>query len=206
MLHTILIRVKKEGIKTYMTPHIDKILSLLEKIDKNIEKDFYESITRFEFKKGDFLINEGTLPKQIWFIETGIARKYINRDGVDISQHFYCSGEFVFLYTDYIFHKNTTQNIQFLNDSVVYSMKWEVFDQFKIRCPIFNQIEVIVLAAYIGWLEQKINLCQQSSAKNKYNYLKESQAHLLELVPHHYIASYLDITRETLSRIRKEHK
>lgn len=206
MLHTILTKAKKEGIKTYMSPHMDKIISLLEKIDKNIEKDFDESLTRTEFSKGDYLINEGSLPKHIWFIESGIARKYINRDGLDISQHFYCAGEFVFLFHDYIFHKNTSQNIQFLADSIVYSMKWEDFEQYKIRCQVFSQIEVIVLAAYVGWLEQKINLCQRSSAKDKYDYLKQSQAHLLELVPHHYIASYLDITRETLSRIRKEHK
>jgi len=208
MLSQILNRNMKKtgGVKNYMTPYIDRIISLFHKLEESASNDCYEALIRLEFPKGSYLVREGSVPRYIWFIQEGLARRFINKDGVEVTQHFFCAGEFVFLYENAVFVTPTAQNIQFLEDSVVYAVRWDILESMKTKYPLINQIEIVILASYVGWLEKKMNLCQHASAKKRYQYLMEMQPHLVDMVPHHYIASYLDITRETLSRIRAEYK
>ncbi len=205
--HILKKNMRKTGsVNNYMTPYIDKIISLFKEIEENMSIDCFEEIVRLEYPKGSFLHQEGSVPRYIWFLEDGLARSFMNKDGVDITHHFFCSGEFIFFYEESTLLTSTFQNIQLLQDSVVYAIRWVFIEGLKKEFPLLNQIEVIILSSYIGWLEKKMCMCKHASAKERYQYLMHMQPYLLEMVPHHYIASYLDITRETLSRIRTEYK
>lgn len=206
MLSELLNRIRSESgdINNYMKPCLSKIITLFQQIEEIAEGDYFEVMVRQEYSKGSFLLKEGAIPKHIWFMEKGLARRFMNKDGVEINQHFFFPGEFLFLYGDTVLSTPAVQNIQFLEDSIVYSIRWEVFERLKMKYILLHQVESLVIASYLGWVEQKVSLCQHSTAMKRYVCLIKMQPHLVDRVPHHYIASYLDITRETLSRIRSE--
>ena len=135
------------------------------------------------FKKRDLIVREGTKNSNLYFIKTGIWRAYYHKDGADATIWFASDGEAAFSVWGYADNAYSLINIEAMCDSVAY-LGLRLMDH--------------QLLLQENWL---IN-SGSPRAKERYLTLIKETPELLQYVPLKYIASYLWITPQSLSRIR----
>lgn len=156
------------------------------------------------FKKRELIVREGSKNSHLYLIKQGVWRGYYHKDGVDTTLWFASEGEAAFSVWGYVDNANSLINIETMSDSIAY----------RISRPELNQLfsSSIALANLGLRLMERQFLTQESSmisagsprAKERYLTLIKEMPELLQHVPLKYIASYLWITPQSLSRIRAE--
>lgn len=164
-----------------------------------------EIMTRVEYSKGDYLVREGEVNTSYYIIAEGIWRGHYLRNGEELSLWFASSGESLFSTLGYVGNKPSQIYIEAMTDSVLYKVsraRLEDFFNSSIQYSIMGrklwQYEFLVAE------ERIVSTGVLSQAKERYLDLLEKAPHLLQHVPLKYIASYLFITPQSLSRIRAE--
>jgi CRP-like cAMP-binding protein len=164
---------------------------------------FSEKLNLKHFKKDDYLIKEGKYCKEVCFLESGSARAFHNINGNDITNWFVFNHMPLTSYFSFVTQSPSKETIQFLEDTTLYSIN---YNELQILYKEFHGIERLgreIAEFYFIWQEERTLSLQSLSAKERYEKLLIQEAHLLQKVSLGQIASYLGITQESLSRIRK---
>ncbi|HLX93176.1 MAG TPA: Crp/Fnr family transcriptional regulator [Puia sp.] len=155
-------------------------------------------------KKRQFIMHEGEVCKQIAFVCKGFLRTYFIDDNGDehimnFAPENYWSGDRESLMSGF----PSKYNIDALEDSDIIVIKKADFDEICKRIPSFNDMTNAILQKSLVVAQQRIHASITYSAEEKYNYFLSKYPSLVNRVPQHMIASYLGLSRETLSRVRK---
>ena len=162
----------------------------------------YKKVT---ISKNDYLLNQGTVEKKYWFVESGFIRSYIiDTEGNDITFNLYTSGDVVIDYPSFFFLLPTRENIQALTDCVCWEIDFASFQElFNSISNYREQQRGLLVGSYFGLKEHSISLIADQ-AKERYLKLLKSKPHIVQNVSLKHIATFLGITDTSLSRIRKE--
>lgn len=155
------------------------------------------------FKKNDYFIKEGEFCDKIGFIESGSARSFQNKDDKQITNWFLFNNMPLTSYYSFVSKQPSKENIQFLEDTTLTIIS---HSELNILYNEFHGIERFgrqISESYFIWQEERTLSLQALSAKERYEKLLAEESHLLQKVTLGQIASYLGITQESLSRIRK---
>ncbi|MBU2951396.1 Crp/Fnr family transcriptional regulator [Tamlana agarivorans] len=157
-----------------------------------------------KLKKGDFLIKEGQICKEVGFVTSGLFRSfYYSSLEVEVTYCFTFSNTFVSAYSSFLSQNKTVENIQALTDTEILTISRH--DILKLEESSTNWLKFFKLIAeqeYIK-MEKRIFLLQKESAEKRYRDLLENHPEFLQLIPLNFLSSYLGITQRHLSRIRK---
>ena len=174
------------------------------KEENDILQDFLSRIEIVNWEKSHVILTPGSRCNHLYFILSGLTRaSYLHKEK-DISCHFTKKGE-VMTAIDAFFQRKTTQyQLQALEKteaaSISYDNLHELFDLY----PKFDRYGRELLIEEYGELVERVNHLQFFTAKERYQHFQEQHADLFQRVSLGQIASYLGITQETLSRIRKK--
>lgn len=162
----------------------------------------YKKVT---ISKNDYLLNQRTVEKKYWFVESGFIRSYIiDTEGNDITFNLYASGDVVIDYPSFFFLLPTRENIQALTDCVCWEIDFASFQElFNSISNYREQQRGLLVGSYFALKEHSISLIADQ-AKERYLKLLKSKPHLVQNVSLKHIATFLGITDTSLSRIRKE--
>lgn len=163
--------------------------------------DCFEKIT---LSKNEFLLKEGKISRHLYFLEKGAVRGFYNLNGKEITHWFGFENDFVTSFHSFITQKPAVENIQLIESSELLVISKEKLDSLFRQ---HHEIETLVRIAYEKYyirLEERYVNAQFKTAKELYENLLQQSPHILEKVPLGYIASYLGISQETLSRIRNK--
>ena len=152
--------------------------------------------------KGKWLVREGKTCRHLYFLESGALRGYYNLEGKEITHWFAFAPEFVTSFHSFITQQPAVESIQMLEGSILWAISKESLTGLMNR---YHEIERLVRIAYEGYylrLEERFVNAQFKTAAERYQSLLQQTPQMLERVPLAYIASYLGISPETLSRIR----
>jgi len=158
-----------------------------------------------KLRKRQYLLQNGDVWKYNAFVCKGCLRNYrLDENGAEhtlsFSKENWWTGDRESLYSG----KPALSNIDALEDSVVLLINNEDFEMICARIPELNNLVKTVLNnSFIANLD-RIHSVISSDAEQKYKNFMEKYPDLTYRVPQHMIASYLGITPETLSRVRKE--
>ena len=154
-------------------------------------------------KKGDFLLKEGQHCTQVALVEKGLLMYYHIADGEEVARDFAIEND----WASYI--KSTSQkipsdiSIRALEDGVVHVLNIETMNRFFQEHPEFIQIRMKIMEhSFMEIAEYNTNL-NGLSPEEHYKKLVHTKPDWLQRVPQYYIASYLGIKPQSLSRIRK---
>jgi CRP/FNR family transcriptional regulator, anaerobic regulatory protein len=155
-------------------------------------------------KKMNHLFTEGHQVKHIYYLDQGVLRGYYINEGRDITAAFHFAP---FVITDIFSLREkvpTAMNLQALRDSECYAVCIEELEALTIRYPnllnvFFKLYEVLLIRSK----KRQLSLIYDTP-RERYLKLFKERPEIIAEIPQHYIASYLGIQPETLSRIRKK--
>ena len=166
-------------------------------------KEALHSITKnVQVTKGEYLLEEGKVNNYLYFVEKGCLRGYYNLDGKEVSYWFSTEGMFASSFYSFISRKPSYETIRALEDSSTIAIH---FDDLTKLYTDFHEIEKLgrlVNERYYLQLEERTYSLQFLSAKDRYEKMIANNPTWLQRISLGFLASYLGITQETLSRIR----
>lgn len=170
------------------------------------ELDLIDSLaTKRILKKGEYLIQEGNVSKEIALIKSGILRLfYINSEGEDFTGCLAFDNEILSAYSSFITQEPSEENIQAVCDTEVSILTKDNLEFLYNRSASWQQVGRLIAEMHYVELTKKIISFQKDSAKERYNQLVTKQPHYIQAIPQHQLASFLGITPRHLSRLRKE--
>lgn len=184
----------------------DQILARLATyitLDKD-EADYFTSLLQIkQFKIKELILCEGTVCKHSYFINSGCIRFFHNVDGVEQTGQFFFENGWYADYESYISGRPSKQNIEAIEKSEILMLAKTDLDALYTKIPKFERFgRLMAESAYLGTSKTNIDLTTLSP-QERYLKLIEERPKVMQRVPLKYIASYLSVKPESLSRIRK---
>ncbi|RYF19527.1 MAG: Crp/Fnr family transcriptional regulator, partial [Flavobacteriales bacterium] len=154
--------------------------------------------------KGDFFLKQGQIVSSLFIIETGLVRSYYIKDDREINSWFGFENIILGSVLPLFYDQPSSENIQFLETSTYYYILSKDLNELYKRFSEMNTIGRKMAEEYCVILEQRISSLQTENAEQRYNSLLKYQPDAIQRISLGHIASYLGITQETLSRIRRK--
>jgi len=157
-----------------------------------------------EVKRKTTLLSAGETSNTIYFIISGGARVYyLNKDGKQTNTWFLFENELLISVYSFFTAQPSFEYIETLEDTILIAVKRENLDEMYLKYMDFNFIGRKLTEYYYIRNEIQANDLRMLSAKERYEQLLKRSPQLFQRVSLGHIASYLGISQETLSRIRK---
>jgi CRP-like cAMP-binding protein len=184
-----------------------KILQVLNNISPLNEKDvnnLLEICKNVHINKGEYWIKEGKKNNYIAFIEEGYLRKFYLKDGNEITDFFYFENDFSADLPSIIGNTNSDASIIAMQKSNLTTFSYYDFHELSKHSPTLEHIyRVIVEQTFVRFYKRTASFILHTP-KERYYELFVSSPHVLQRATQYHIASYLGITPQHLSRLRKE--
>lgn len=187
-----------------LRPSMSKVEKLLHDFEANAGDDYKDAFVRMEKSKGEFLLRQGEISSELFFIEKGIARLFSYHNGKEITTDFFFSSEFAGVYDSVVLKSPSIFSIQTLTDSAIYVIRRQRLKELAMTYPALIDIERTILSCYITDLQIRMLDMLSLSAAERYEHLLDTHPNIVKYLPANYISSYLGVAPETLSRIRRE--
>jgi CRP/FNR family transcriptional regulator, anaerobic regulatory protein len=160
-------------------------------------------VKKQHFEKNEIIFMEGKVSNEIYFVTKGCVRLFYNVEGRDRTAFFYTEGQFICAGESFTFHVPAKESYQAIEGTELYVFSKSSIDELL---NISSKFELIARIA----VENELIVCQNiiasfvtKSAEERYVELLETNGELFQRVPQQYIASFLGVSPETLSRIKK---
>jgi len=172
--------------------------------DEIIEK-FSPIIELKKFQKGEILHKANSICLKIFLVKTGVLRSYYFVNDKDFTAHFAMDYGVIGAADSIIRNKKSRYNIEALEMSEVFILDYNEMETFLIDNPSLERLaRKFTQLIYIDLVE-RLEGIMFLTAKEKYEHLIFRFPDLIFKVNLSYIASYLGITQETLSRVRAQY-
>lgn len=190
------------------------IQPLLTSISKHIQLTFEEESLIADFwtektlDKGDYLLRNGDTCKTDNFVVSGTLKAFYINAATGKEEVLYFAIENWWATDIESFQKQqpSIYNIQAIDHTKLLQIHYDSFQEMLRQIPKLERFFRIILENYLGSLQRRIITHNMLDAEQRYKKFTESHPKIVDKVPQYLIASYLGITPEFLSRIRKKHK
>jgi CRP-like cAMP-binding protein len=162
-------------------------------------------VVRKNVARHEIILRPGEVCRQSFFVESGLFRYYsVDDKGKEHVIQFAPEGWFLSDRSSMFFGEPSEFFIEALEDSEIVLFDQKLFDEISAANFAFAAFNNRLLHNHIRQLQRRINLLIGASAEQRYLNFISIYPNLLLRVSQHMIASYLGITPESLSRVRKE--
>ena len=167
--------------------------------------EFLKLFSRLTLARNDFFYTAGTIPKYSPFLLKGCMRQYyVNEAGEEKTVRFIEEGSWAGQIGSMRNKVPTNLNLQALEDCDILGITIEHADYGLERFPAYQKYFVTKYPLDHGLMIEEATRIQTDSPEVSYLRLLKERPSLIQRVPQHYIANYLGIRPETLSRIRSK--
>ena len=156
-------------------------------------------------RKRQYMLNEGEVCKYNLFVAKGLLRSFgVEENGYEQVVQFAVEGWWISDLNSFFSGDVAVYNIEALEDCELLLLTRQSMDEMLEKLPKMERYFRLLMQNHIVALRQRIIASQRHSAEERYIKLIEGFPTILARVPQQYIASYLGMTPETLSRVRKQ--
>jgi CRP-like cAMP-binding protein len=183
-----------------------QVLRYVHPLSPEVVAFLQKHIISLSVRKRKLLLKEGTVCNHIYFVVKGAIRGFRREGQKDITTWIVIENELVTSIFSLDNPSPSVENIQALENSELLAITYDELDQLYEQFPEFNLIARKLLQHYYADAEKRAFIARLTKAENKYRNFLMMHPSLANRIPLKYIASYLGMTLETLSRVRKKFK
>jgi CRP-like cAMP-binding protein len=185
--------------------HLIRFVQSILPINTGKAEQAVEKFQARDFSRNDYLLKEGAVCNESYYIEEGIIRSYtFDFDGNDVTTAFYSKKMFACNLLSFFKRTPSKEYIQAITDCQTWYITYEDMQESFHTIPEFREFGRQNIINQFGVLHQRMLSMLQETAEQRYSDLIQSSPEVLQTVPLKHIASYLGITDTSLSRIRKD--
>jgi CRP-like cAMP-binding protein len=185
---------------------IDNLITKIKTIGDFSADDiklFLSSFTETFLFKGEHFLSEGQVSKHLGYIKTGLMMHYKIIDGVEVPADFTIENEWVAYLKSFSSGTASDMWIKALEDTHLLTMSNTAMGELFSKQPKFMALKSYYTElSFIRNTEHASNLATLNAKQRYYKFMKDHPA-LINRVPQYYIAAYLGIKPQSLSRLRK---
>ncbi|MCF0072766.1 Crp/Fnr family transcriptional regulator [Dyadobacter sp. CY261] len=167
-------------------------------------EDFTRIVRLKKLKKRDLLLEEGQVCNFIAFLNSGVLREYSFQNGKETTVDFVSENQFTSDYQSFIMQVPSKQYLEALTDVDLLILKKDsinaLFDKYK----IWERFGRLIIERVFCSAEAKRKNILSTTHEEQYRDFTANYPQIVQQVPQYYIASYLGLSPEHLSRIRKK--
>ena len=152
--------------------------------------------------KEQFVIKSGTHPTQIFFLIHGAVRSFYLKDGVEVNTWFAFENELVGSFDTYLMKQPASEAVEALESCQLLAIDMNELKKLSSSNLELSNLVLALVEEYAAFLHYRLNVLQFQSAQERYKELLKHESEMLQRVSLTHIASYLGVSRETLSRMR----
>ncbi len=169
-------------------------------------EDFISHWRKFSLVKNEVITRPGEIEHYFYYVHDGVMRGYILNGDTDVSIGFSYHGEFSGAFDSFLGQEPSDFGIESITETVGLKIHFDqlmaMFDKYK-NAERFGR--VLNARILIGMGRRQLEV-RTFSAEERFQRIMDQSPHIFQLVPQKYLASYLGMTPETLSRMRKQSK
>lgn len=157
------------------------------------------------FPKNRIIEEQGTIPKYLYYIVSGYLRLFhYNENGDEVTTHINCPPGFFTSYGNFIGQTESFENVECVTECELLRITKAELDKLIAASPVMKDFSISVFQQSITYNENRSKELATLGAEQRYRKLISSYPEILHNVPVQYIASFLGMKPESLSRIRKK--
>lgn len=185
---------------------MEALKKFIEGYEKIPEKDWELVAPCFRKRvvpKGGHLLQVGQVCNHLSFLESGLLRFYVDRDGVEVTKFFTIAPYFFTSQNSFNLRKPATESIQAIETSVIWETTYQE-NKTLLELSSWSRFGRKITQEVQFFTEEILEELQSETAENRYRKLLKNDAQLLQRIPLKYLASFLGVAPQSLSRIRKK--
>ncbi|MCL6220705.1 Crp/Fnr family transcriptional regulator [Zunongwangia pacifica] len=185
---------------------MDQIRKFIDHISPMNDSDwnfFSSKLKEVPFDKNTTVLKIGKIEQHLSFIAKGIVRLYIPKEEADVTFGFLFENEFLTAYDSFLTQTPSEYQIETLTETILWQISYKDLQEVYKNTSIGNLIgRKMAENMYLRKSKRELSLLSQT-AEERYLSLFSDRPKLLKQIPLKYIASYIGVTPQALSRIRK---
>ncbi|MCB4799551.1 Crp/Fnr family transcriptional regulator [Neotamlana laminarinivorans] len=185
---------------------MNEIRKFINNISPMSDSDWYffsSKLKKVRFEKNTTILKLGKIEKHLSFISKGVIRFYIPKEASDLTFGFLFENEFVTAYDSLLTQTPSEYEIETLTDTILWQISNKDLQEVYQKTNNGNLIgRKMAETMYLIKSQRELSLLNKT-AEERYLNLFSERPQLIKHIPLKYIASYIGVTPQSLSRIRK---
>lgn len=167
------------------------------------ELDALEGIlVPMKFNKGELILKEGEVCRNIYWVARGLVRQFYYKNGKELTEYMAAEGTVCMSIESLFKEEPTRQQIQAIEPTILYALPKQALEREAVRNVNIQMLYRKILEESLIISQIHADMVRFESAQERYTKLVKRSPQLVLRAPLVYIASYLQMTPETLSRVR----
>lgn len=159
-----------------------------------------------KLSKNEYILKAGAICKEMTFVNKGVYRSYYLKDGKEITTNFFFRDSFIADYSSFVTQRPSFEYIQAVEDSELVAFKYEDMQYYYEKYPMMQKFGRLISEKIIINISSRQQDFLLYTPKERYLNLIKRRPKVILNLPQIHVATYLGITPEYLSRIRRELK
>lgn len=156
------------------------------------------------FSRKELLLEPGQVCDYVYFVEKGLARTYYVKNGKEFTTDIYIDDEFLGEFLSYFSRAPSQQYLELIEDSELSYIHFEDLQKLYDEFPIMERVGRLVAEYHYVLLSEHTYRLKFGSTRERYEELFNRKVEVIRRAPIGVIASYLGMSIENLSRIRRK--
>ena len=183
---------------------IQSILDQISPFPKEYLNQFIDLAERKNFQKGTVLCRQGEVETCLYFVESGVQRVFVEAERMDYNLLFSYSPTFTGSPDSIFSGQPSLFHVDCLTDSVLWRVPAKIFQELSLESDSFRYWKMNLIEAVLyGRLQREVEMATLN-AEQRYAQFRKRSPHLFNLISNKHMASYLQMTPETFSRVHKK--
>lgn len=155
-----------------------------------------------KFQKGDIILPEGRVCPALYYVQKGMVRQFYYKNKKDVTEHFSFEGRIVFCIESFLKQEPSRLIVEALENCKVYAIPYNDLHNLMVRNQEIDMLYRKILEHVAISSQEHADSQRFENASERYERLLREKPEIILRAPMVHIASFLQMTPETLSRVR----